>query len=775
MAKNVNSRMRQKCDTLENWGKAPTFRPLDGEVIVISDAFTVNGIKTPGVKIGRACDGVVYAATANTSVGENFLLTELPYLNTDGRTIVRIEETETGFNLVLSDESTITLLHGKDGAPGEKGEAATITIGTVTTSDAGTNAAVINSGNENNAVFNFTIPRGADGLPGEDGAAAGFGIITATVDNITGTPSVKVTTSGDNTAKNIQFEFSGLKGAPGEEGENIDLPISKGSVDQSLVFFNQGIASGENSIVNGENSQAISKNTISIGENNIAGIKGYYWDRNNVTFNEDGTVKIPLIKDKHPTTVVGNESNIVVTELDWAVGDNISMEMESQYPFCSIIESIEDITIAFDNGLADAENATGTITTKAVVLNEVPFAEVTFISLSREVYDDYSIWAIQRTYDGTNSSITIRSGEVEFGQGAQIFGELNFGGGMNAASFGAQNAALGDNGFTCGRDNITGNAGFTCGYNNINLGFGTFVSGEENIIKGKKKADGTNEHVEGSIIAGTKNLVAIWNGAAFGRCNKANQRNSEFVIGQFNKETTLEPLFLVGNGGWGESGSGNIEGVANEIIDDGVEAPICRDNAFAVYYKGSATVGSRHTLADATGIFAAGTHNTINAANGAAFGVDNQINAENSFSTGINNIVKGLNGAAFGKDNVVKGEGCLAIGTGLEVNGPGDAPGIVIGQYNKKEQYRLFVVARGTSDTDRNNDIFTVSGWAGGGRVDVNQPLRITEIHMLKDPSDATQGNAFQITSAGNMTLSGNLTVSGTITAATWTPSEGGY
>lgn len=41
--------------------------------------------------------------------------------------------------------------------------AATVSLGTVTTGDPGTNAAVTNSGTENDAVFNFTIPRGDPG------------------------------------------------------------------------------------------------------------------------------------------------------------------------------------------------------------------------------------------------------------------------------------------------------------------------------------------------------------------------------------------------------------------------------------------------------------------------------------------------------------------------------------------------------------------------------------------------------------------------------------
>lgn len=46
---------------------------------------------------------------------------------------------------------------------GLKGDAATVTVGSTTTGDPGTDAAVSNSGTTGDAVLNFTIPRGADG------------------------------------------------------------------------------------------------------------------------------------------------------------------------------------------------------------------------------------------------------------------------------------------------------------------------------------------------------------------------------------------------------------------------------------------------------------------------------------------------------------------------------------------------------------------------------------------------------------------------------------
>lgn len=52
------------------------------------------------------------------------------------------------------------------GAKGDTGTAASITIGTVKTGAAGSNASVTNSGTASNVVLNFTLPRGKDGADG---------------------------------------------------------------------------------------------------------------------------------------------------------------------------------------------------------------------------------------------------------------------------------------------------------------------------------------------------------------------------------------------------------------------------------------------------------------------------------------------------------------------------------------------------------------------------------------------------------------------------------
>ena len=121
---------------------------------------------------------------------------------------------------------------GPAGPAGANGTAATITVGTTTTGEPGTDATVTNVGTPSNAVLNFVIPRGEDGIQGpigpqgpqgpagvdgtdgEDGAAATITIGTTT----TGAPGTDatVTNVGTDTAAILNFVIPA--GEPGEQG-----------------------------------------------------------------------------------------------------------------------------------------------------------------------------------------------------------------------------------------------------------------------------------------------------------------------------------------------------------------------------------------------------------------------------------------------------------------------------------------------------------------------------------------------------------------------------
>ena len=67
----------------------------------------------------------------------------------------------------IREQAESGAFNGKDGQPGKDGAAATVTVGTVTTGEPGTDAAVTNTGTANAAVLDFVIPKGEKGDPGD--------------------------------------------------------------------------------------------------------------------------------------------------------------------------------------------------------------------------------------------------------------------------------------------------------------------------------------------------------------------------------------------------------------------------------------------------------------------------------------------------------------------------------------------------------------------------------------------------------------------------------
>ena len=100
-------------------------------------------------------------------------------------------------------------------AKGDQGDAATLTLGTVSTGAAGSNVSITNSGTSSDAVFNFTIPRGDKGEKGDQGDAATISI--GTVSTGAAGSSVSITNSG--TAGAAVINFSIPRGDKGETGD----------------------------------------------------------------------------------------------------------------------------------------------------------------------------------------------------------------------------------------------------------------------------------------------------------------------------------------------------------------------------------------------------------------------------------------------------------------------------------------------------------------------------------------------------------------------------
>lgn len=171
-------------------------------------------------------------------------------------TVIDFYGTTTG--LVHNGEKGEQGEQGEQGIQGETGAAAGFgTVSASVDSNVGTpSVEVTTSGTDTSKNFSFAFHnlkgqqgeqgiQGIQGIQGETGqtgatgAAAGFGTVTATVDANVGTPSVEVSTSGTDTAKNFAFAFHNLKGQKGETGDGVP---SGGTDGQLLSKTSSGTA-----------------------------------------------------------------------------------------------------------------------------------------------------------------------------------------------------------------------------------------------------------------------------------------------------------------------------------------------------------------------------------------------------------------------------------------------------------------------------------------------------------------------------------------------------
>lgn len=104
--------------------------------------------------------------------------------------------------------------NGRDGKDGAPGAAATIQVGAVTTGEPGTQAQVVNVGTENAAVLQFTIPQGrpgADGMNGKDGQDGAPGPAGVGVPEISDGDEGKVMTARSGKAVWAESSGAGIK------------------------------------------------------------------------------------------------------------------------------------------------------------------------------------------------------------------------------------------------------------------------------------------------------------------------------------------------------------------------------------------------------------------------------------------------------------------------------------------------------------------------------------------------------------------------------------
>ena len=131
--------------------------------------------------------------------------------------------------LTLQEEDSLSLTTDEY-IKGDKGDAATVSVGKTTTGEPGTDASVVNSGDEHAAILDFTIPRG------EIGRTA-----TVAVGNVSqGAEKTLPIITNTGTANDAVFDFTIPKGDTGKRSTIAVGTVTTGSPDSAVVITNIG-------------------------------------------------------------------------------------------------------------------------------------------------------------------------------------------------------------------------------------------------------------------------------------------------------------------------------------------------------------------------------------------------------------------------------------------------------------------------------------------------------------------------------------------------------
>lgn len=130
---------------------------------------------------------------------------------------------------------------GADGADGEPGPANTLTIGTVTTGEPGTQAAATITGESPNQVLNLTIPRGETGAQGP--AGSGTGDMLASVYDTNGDGKVNAADTADSVGSTTAAQVADAVSKAHEHSNKTTLD-KFGESDGTLTFNGEPVGGG---------------------------------------------------------------------------------------------------------------------------------------------------------------------------------------------------------------------------------------------------------------------------------------------------------------------------------------------------------------------------------------------------------------------------------------------------------------------------------------------------------------------------------------------------
>lgn len=181
------------------------------------------------------------------------------------------------------------------------GKSATISVGNVTTGEAGTQASVQNTGTESNAIFDFTIPRGTDG---SDGITPNIQIGEVTTLEPGQQATASVTGSKENPLLNLGIP-RGQDGSGGGSTEEWEL-LKEITLEEDTAYINEKLDGEYKSIILFfENILSSNQNSISViisFNGNIPSTQSVYTQsrnfvQNNANFKSSGFFKADILPD----------------------------------------------------------------------------------------------------------------------------------------------------------------------------------------------------------------------------------------------------------------------------------------------------------------------------------------------------------------------------------------------------------------------------------------------------------------------------------------------
>lgn len=226
-------------DTTADINDLPELRSVNGRAFVTpdveSDGLFLQELTTPLTLLKIEAELLIVEGRLQDKAGHDFaklLANDSPGLSQTGWSYTLRFELDDGltfgefsFYLTTGEVLDLTMVvplgtpsAGVVITKGEKGDAATITVGTVTTGAAGSAASVTNVGTSKDAILNVTIPQGVQGVQGPSGTITSVSATTLA-------PGAAATVTAGGTAQARTFAFGIPSGVQGPAGQIISTSV----------------------------------------------------------------------------------------------------------------------------------------------------------------------------------------------------------------------------------------------------------------------------------------------------------------------------------------------------------------------------------------------------------------------------------------------------------------------------------------------------------------------------------------------------------------------